>query len=318
MKEKVRIGIDMGGMSIKFGMVGEANQILEKEVIPTRLKEGPEFLIREMAQAIQRLLQKQDRTLSDCEGIGIGSPGTVSNETGTILYSNNFYWENVPIVLLLKKYLNTTLPMGIANDADVAALGETVAGAGRGYKNTILFTLGTGVGSGVILNGKIFSGSSRGGCELGHTVIVDGGLPCNCGRNGCMEVYASATALMRMAKEAIAQFGTSSMETGKEGETIDGKRIFEEEKKGDAAASAAVARYEHYLAIGIANAINIFRPELIMLGGGVANQGTYLTEAVQKEVDTLCFGGIHGEIARIVCAKLGNDAGIVGAANLIR
>ena len=133
-----------------------------------------------------------------------------------------------------------------------------------------------------------------------------------------MEVYASATALMRMAKEAIAQFGTSSMGTGKEGETIDGKRIFEEEKKGDAAASAAVARYEHYLAIGIANAINIFRPELIMLGGGVANQGTYLTEAVQKEVDTLCFGGIHGEIARIVCAKLGNDAGIVGAANLIR
>lgn len=319
MEEKIRIGIDMGGMSIKFGMVDADHRILDKEVIPTNLEEGAESLIREMAQAVQRLLQKQGKTLKECQGIGIGSPGTVSNETGMILYSNNFYWENIPIVSLLKKYLDTELPMGIANDADAAALGETIAGAGKGHQNTILFTLGTGVGSGVILNGKIFSGSSRGGCELGHTVIVDGGLPCNCGRSGCMEVYASATALMRMAKEEIERHGQSSMATKEDVKrgNIHGKIIFDAEKNGDPAAKDAVARYEHYLAVGIANAINIFRPELVMLGGGVANQGAYLTAALQKEVDALCFGGAHGEIARIVSAKLGNDAGIVGAANLI-
>ncbi|MGN0483542.1 MAG: ROK family protein [Lachnospiraceae bacterium] len=314
-QKKYRIGIDMGGMSIKIGLVNEKNIICATNRIPTRLDIAPEELIQDMAESVRKLLYENQIADTDCLGIGIGSPGTVDENEGVVLYSNNFHWEQVAILSELRKYLKFEL--ALANDADVAALGEQVAGAGMGCKNLILLTLGTGVGSGVILNGKIFHGPLRGGCELGHTVIQIDGEACTCGRRGCLEAYASATALMRMGREE-AEKNPESLLNKYEKNAIDGKVIFDAQKAGDEAAKNVVERYETYLSVGIANFINIFRPERVVLGGGVAAQKEYLTDALQEKVNRLCFGGKYGQMAQITTSSLGNDAGIIGAANLIK
>ena len=206
----MRVGIDMGGMSIKFGLVNKDNEIIAKKVIPTRLDVPAKELVQDMADAVVTLLKENSITLDTCRGIGIGSPGTIDNENGVILYSYNFGWENVPIIDILRETLKD-ITMGIANDADVAALGEVCAGAAAGTKNAVLLTLGTGVGGGVILNRKIFHGALAGGCELGHMVIVQGGEACTCGRKGCLESYASATALLRMARKEAQEHPESCM-----------------------------------------------------------------------------------------------------------
>ena len=317
-EKTIRIGVDIGGMSIKFGLVDDENHILAKKVIKTRLDVEPEEVIKEMGETAISLLQENKYTVEQCRGLGMGSPGTIDDKAGVILYSNNFNWEDVAIIPELKKYLD--VPMGIANDADAAALGEVVAGAGKGSKNAILITLGTGVGGGVILNGEIFHGPLSGGCELGHTVIEADGVQCTCGRKGCLESYASATALMRMARDAVKKYPDSMLaelcET--DPEKINGKMPFDAQKAGDQAGCEVVDTYENYLSIGIANFINIFRPETIILGGGVAAQKEYLTDELQRRVNTMCFGGEHGQIAKITTSELGNDAGIIGAANLVR
>ena len=318
MEDKMRIGIDMGGMSVKFGLVDENNRITDKKVIPTRLDVPAEEFIKDMADAVTALLQENKLKLEACGGIGIGSPGTIDYENGVILYSNNFGWENVPIAALLKQALGE-VKIGIANDADAAALGEVCAGAAAGAKNAVLLTLGTGVGGGVILNKEIFHGALAGGCELGHTVIVQGGETCTCGRKGCLEAYASASALLRMARKKALEHPESLLHTmsGGDPEKMNGKIPFDAAAKGDAAAQEVVTEYETYLACGITNIINTFRPEKIILGGGVAAQKENLTKPLQNMVNQLCFGGEHGGIAQIVVSELGNDAGIIGAANLV-
>lgn len=313
----MRIGIDMGGMSIKFGLVDEKNCIIRKSVIPTRTNVPATEMVDDMIQAIYDLLKQQKLSLSDCQGIGIGSPGTIDDEKGVILYSNNFGWEDVAIVAQMREKLPTDIR--IANDADAAALGEVYAGAAKGAASAVLLTLGTGVGGGVILNGKIFHGPLNGGTELGHMVIQAGGKACTCGRTGCLEAYASATALLRMARQAAEKNPVSIMNAmcEKKLENMNGIIPFEAAGMGDEAAIKVVEEYENYLAIGIANVINIFRPEMVILGGGVAAQKENLTKPLEAKVCRLCFGGEHGGIARIVTSELGNDAGIIGAAALI-
>lgn len=313
----MRIGIDMGGMSIKFGLVDEKNCIIEKWVIPTRTDVPATEMVEDMIQAVFDLLKKQNLSPGDCEGIGIGSPGTIDDEKGIILYSNNFGWENVAIVTQMKEKL--PVKIRIANDADAAALGEVYAGAAKGAKSAVLLTLGTGVGGGVILNRKIFHGPLNGGTELGHMVIQAGGESCTCGRTGCLEAYASATALLRMARQAAENNPESIMNEMCENqlENMNGIIPFEAAGRGDKAALGVIEEYENYLAIGIANVINIFRPEMIILGGGVAAQKENLTRPLKEKVGGLCFGGDYGEIARIVTSELGNDAGIIGAAALV-
>ena len=198
----MKLGIDMGGMSIKMGLVNEENEIIGRITIPTDLTVPYQVLVERMADAVQQMLENAGMTLEQCEGIGIGSPGTIDAKQGVILYSNNFGWENVPIVEELKKHLDTRIE--IANDADVAALGEVCAGAAEGAENAVLLTLGTGVGGGVILDKKIFRGAMPGGCELGHLSIRYDGIRCTCGRKGCLEAYASASALLRIAREKSA------------------------------------------------------------------------------------------------------------------
>lgn len=313
----MKIGIDMGGMSIKFGLVNSKQQIVAKTTIPTILDIPYQKLVENMADAVHQLLAGQNLTLADCDGIGIGSPGTIDDVNGVVLYSNNFRWENIPVVEELKKHLDTAIK--IANDADAAALGEVYAGAAKGEENAVLLTLGTGVGGGVIIGKEIFHGPLAGGCELGHMVIAYGGLQCTCGRRGCLEAYASATALLRMAREKAAEDPKSVMNEMCDGklENMNGKIPFDAAERGDEAGLAVVEEYEEYLACGIANVINIFRPAKVILGGGVAAQRENLTRPLQEKVNALCFGGEHGEIAKIVTSQLGNDAGIIGAANLI-
>ena len=313
----MRVGIDIGGMTIKIGLVDIQNKITAKKVIATQAEKlVAESVVENIAEAVLELLRENGLKLEQCESIGVACPGTVDGKTGVVLYSNNINWEKVPILKILQKKL--PVPMYLANDADAAALGEVVAGAAKDKKNAVLLTLGTGIGGGVIIDGKIFSGILRGGCELGHIVIQHNGKLCTCGRKGCLESYASATALMEMAKEAAREHPESMMNTlaGGDISKIDGRIIFEAEKQDDETAKNVVECYEEYLSVGIANIINIFRPEIIILGGGVSAQGEYLTHVLQKKVDAMCFGGSIGEVAQIVTSKLKNDAGIIGAANL--
>ena len=316
-EEKMKLGIDMGGMSIKMGLVNEENEIIGRITIPTDLTVPYQMLVERMADAVQQMLENAGMTLEQCEGIGIGSPGTIDAKRGVILYSNNFGWENVPIVEELKKHLDVGIE--IANDADAAALGEVYAGAAEGAENAVLLTLGTGVGSGVILDKKIFRGGMPGGCELGHLSIHHDGVRCTCGSKGCLEAYASASALLRIAREKAAEHPESVMNEmcKNDLEQMNGKIPFDAAKAGDEAGMEVIKEYEGYLACGIANVINTFRPEKVILGGGVAAQKENLTAPLKDLVKDMCFGGSHGYIADIVTSALGNDAGIIGAANLV-
>ncbi len=315
-----KIGIDMGGMSVKIGAVDEANRIIATRVIKTNLAVTPEEFIEEIVGGVKLLLNELDISLEQCEGIGIGSPGTIDEKEGIIIYSNNFSWENVSIITEMKKHIS--IPIKIANDADAAALGETLEGAAKGCENAVLITLGTGVGGGVIINKKIFSGPLIGGSELGHMAITYNGIPCTCGRKGCLEMYASASALLRITREKV--FDTTEgkasliyqMCDGK-AEEISGKMPFDAAQRSDIMGQAIIEEYLEYLACGVANVINIFRPEKVILGGGVSAQGENITKPLQEKVNQLCFAKEKSQIAKIVTSKLGNDAGIIGAANLV-
>ncbi len=315
----MKIGIDMGGMSIKIGLVNEQNQLIATKVIKTRLDVPALEFVGEIAESTKLLLEENGVGVYECESMGIGSPGTIDEKEGVIIFSNNFGWANVPIIHEMKKYFQ--IPIHIANDADAAALGEILEGAAKGSNNAVLLTLGTGVGGGVILDKKIFSGPMVGGSELGHMVIVHKGQLCTCGRRGCLEMYASASALLRIAREKVfdSTEGTTSViyETCQRiPENIDGKIIFDAAQSGDSIGQEIVDEYLDYLACGIANVINIFRPEKVILGGGVSAQKENLTKPLQERVNQLCFAKEQSGIAEIVTSILGNDAGIIGAANL--
>lgn len=313
----MRIGIDIGGMSIKIGLVDDHKQIVAKKVIPTQADIlSAEAVVENIGEAVLELLKENNLTPEKCESLGVACPGTVDSRSGVVLYSNNIHWEDVPMLALLRAKI--PVPMYLANDADAAALAEVIAGAAKDKENAVLLTLGTGVGGGVIINGKIFAGPLRGGCELGHTVIKHGGKLCTCGQRGCLETYASATAFMELAREKATAYPESLMNimAGNDVTKIDGRIIFDAEKQGDAAAKEVVEQYEEDLSVGIVNFINIFRPEVVILGGGVSAQGDYLTDALQKKVNDMCYGGAICEVAKIVTSELKNDAGIIGAAHL--
>lgn len=311
----MRVGVDIGGMSIKIGLVTEDYKIVVKKVIPTEAEtKTPRQIAEAISTAIQELFKERGASLRDCTAVGIACPGTVDAEKGMVVYSNNIHWKDVPLIGWMKEYLN--LPMALANDADAAALGEVLAGAAVGKEDAILITLGTGVGGGVVLKKKIFMGPLRGGCEPGHTVVQIGGRLCTCGRKGCLEAYASATALMKSAQERATANPASKLYRLYEanGKKMDGRLVYEAGKNGDKVAKEVLEEYETYLSEGIANLINIFRPQVVILGGGISNQKENLTRPLQEKIAKLCFGGEHSEIPELVTSCLGNDAGIIGAA----
>ena len=311
------IGIDVGGMSIKGGLVTTDGQIVDKVVVPTKPSYTKEHTISEdVDKVVEQLLEKNNLSVDDIMGIGIGQPGSIDSERGVIRYWNNVPMENVEIVDELQKHYS--LPIYIDNDANCAALGEYVFGAGRGYKDIVFVTLGTGVGSGFILNGKLYGGREGAGAEAGHMAIVVDGESCNCGRRGCWEAYASVSALIRQTTAKMEENKDSYMfEVAKEEGAVSGKTAFIAAKKGDKAAQEVVDTYIKYVAEGLINLANIFRPEVILIGGGISKEKEYLTNPLQKIMDEQSFGAKFNPRIIVKTASLQNDAGILGAAALI-
>ncbi len=255
-----------------------------------------------------------------CKGIGIGCPGIIDSKKGIVRYANNLFWNDLPLAQLLADQFDHHVEIRLANDADAAALGEVYAGAAKGHDNALLLTLGTGVGGGVVIDRKVFQGPLIGGCEIGHMIIQKNGIRCSCGNRGCFEAYASKNALLRIATREAKEHPESVMNKRCRGNlrNMRGWIPFDAAKEGDEAAKKVIAEYENNIACGLSNLINIFRPEIVIIGGGVSEQKENLTVPLRKKVEKLCYGKRYGEIPEIVTSKLGNDAGIIGAACLLR
>lgn len=304
------IGIDLGGTNIAAGIVTQDHALLDKDSTPTLAERPWQEVAADMARLALALVERNGLARTDCAGIGIGSPGICNGETGEVVYSNNLHWEHVPLCAAITQ--QTGFACALSNDANCAALGEVVAGAAKGCKNAVMITLGTGVGGGVIIDGKIYEGQDSAGAELGHSTLVSGGVACTCGRKGCIESYASATGLIRQAREAAAAHPESILNKGR----ISARTVYEAMRAGDATAGAVVARYEEYLGETITNFVNIFRPEMLLLGGGISGEGKNLTDPMNEYVKAHCFGGDKSYVTRVEKASLGNQAGIIGAAAL--
>ena len=311
--KKYYAGIDIGGTFVKCGIVDSDGSIIVKGKIPTGKDRAYQEIAKDIAAFVTEL---ENQAGVQTQAVGIGCPGTVDSETGVIIYSNNIAWENIPLGKELEKILNK--PTYITNDANAAALGESFVGAGKEYNSSILITLGTGVGGGIVLDGKLFEGNGSAGAEIGHHVIRKNGKQCTCGRKGCFEAYSSATALMREARTRMAKNKDSMLWAVCNGnkQNVDGKMIFDCAKAGDETAKNVVDWYVDYLAEGIANLANIFRPEAILLGGGVSAQGDALIIPTQKLVNERLYGGTQHAPVKVTVATLGNDAGLCGAGKL--
>lgn len=314
---KYYVGIDLGGTNIVAGVVDEEYNIIAKASTKTNCPRPEKEIADDMAKVALQAVKNADLTIDDIEWIGVGTPGIANSATGIIEYSNNLGFRDTPMV----KYIQETIdkPVFIENDANAAAYGEYVAGAAKGAKNAVCITLGTGVGGGIIVDGKIYSGSNFAGAEIGHTVIEVDGAQCSCGRKGCFEAYSSATGLIRMTKEAIEMFPDCTMaEMAAEKGKVTARTSFDAMRAGDKAAKDVVDKYIKYLAAGITNTINIFQPDVLCIGGGVCNEGDPLLLPVKALVKEEVYTRNSEKNAEIVIAKLGNDAGIIGAAFLGR
>ena len=311
----VAIGIDIGGTSIKGAAITEEGKVLDVFSMPVEKGEKQEVTIAKLIDITNKYLKEHNYDKTNVLGIGIGVPGAIDSKHGICSSSNNLKWEELPIQKLMED--GTGLKVRITNDANAAALGEAKFGAGKDYKDIIMITLGTGVGGGIVVDGKLIEGHEGKGAELGHTVIVLGGRECTCGRKGCFEAYASATALIRDTKEAMEKHPESLMHAiAKEYGKVDGRVSFEAAKRGDETAIEVVDQYVYFLSEGLLNYCNIFRPEAIILSGGIANAGDFLFERVNAYCKKAQYGFPKTPEVKIVGSKLGYDSGKIGAAAL--
>ena len=308
-----RIGIDLGGTNIAVGIVNERHEIVAHTSVPTLAHRAPRAVIRDMGDAVRAALDQAGLTAGDCASIGVGSPGTCDSERGVVVRAYNLGWHEVPVCAMLTERFG--IPARLSNDANCAALAETVAGAAIGCRNMVLITLGTGVGGGIIIDGKIYAGMRSAGAELGHTLLVLDGESCTCGRRGCWEAYASATALIRQTGQAAMKHPESLL-AATPAEDITGRTVFDAADRGDAGAQAVIDRYCQDVAAGLTDLVNALAPEMILLGGGISRQGERILGPIREYVATHCFGQRQGAIPVIAEAKLGNEAGIIGAAAL--
>ncbi len=311
---KYYVGIDLGGTFIKCGIVDEKGNILLSDKTPTEREKGAEGVAENIVALVETLLSRQGLQKETVVGIGMGVPGMIDSKAGTVIYSNNLEWKDFRIGETVSA--RTGLKVKIANDANVAALGEVKFGAAKNYESAVMITLGTGVGGGIVVDGKLIEGNKSAGAELGHSAIVLDGELCTCGRKGCLEAYASATALIRDTKRAMEAHKDSKMWEIGSLDNVDGATAFKY-KDTDKYAKAVVDSYMEYLACGLANFANIFRPEAIILGGGVCAEGDNLVKPLQKLLDRDLFAGTLGPQVPILVAELGNSAGLLGAAALL-
>lgn len=311
------IGIDLGGTNIKVGIVNEKYEIVADASVKTNLPKPAEGIADGICEAVHLALDKAGVNLDDINSIGIGTPGSANRETGEVLYSNNLGFKNTGLGSMLKSRLGKEIY--VENDANAAAYGEYLAGGGKGYRNVVVITLGTGVGGGVIIDGKIYTGFNFCGAELGHTVIEYNGRPCTCGRKGCFEAYSSATALITATKNAMNENISSKMwEIAGSLENVDGKTAFDGMRADDACAKQVIKEYIEYLGCGLTNMINIFQPEILLIGGGLCKEGDNLVKPLREIISRDCYCIDERLLPKLGICELGNGAGIIGAAFLCR
>ena len=313
------VGIDLGGTNIVAGVVDEDNKILAKASRKTNVPRPEDEICDDMAAVVFEALEKAGISIDEVPWIGIGTPGTVNRETGIVEFSNNLGFHNWPLEKMMEERLKKDVIL--ENDANAAAYGEYVAGAAKGAVNAIAITLGTGVGSGIIIDGNIYGGSNYAGAEMGHMVIVTGGKACTCGRRGCWEAYASATGLINLTKEAM-QDDQSNPDSylwklvDGDIDAVNGRTAFDAMRAGDPLGKSVVDKYINYLACGLVNAINIFQPDTICLGGGISKEGETLLEPLRAYIKRERYSKHAKKQTKLCAAILGNDAGVIGAARL--
>ena len=314
-----RIGVDLGGTNIAVGLVNENYEIEIKKSTPTLAQRSSEEISADICALCIAVCKEKGIDIKDVANIGVAAPGIANTLKGTVEYSCNLPFRKFKIAEFIANTLGVDKSrVTVANDANAAAWGEAVAGAAKGTTDSIMVTLGTGVGGGVIINGKIFTGFNYAGAEIGHIVIELDGALCGCGRRGCWEAYSSATGLIRMTKEKIAECEAEGRYTSmSKAERISGRTACDAMRQGDAAGKEVYDKYVKYLATGLTDLINIFQPQVISLGGGVSNEGQSLIDALLPYVREEQYGGKFldkSDLTEIRIAKLGNDAGIIGAA----
>ncbi len=313
-----KIGVDLGGTNIVAGVVDKHYKIIGTAKRKTNTPRPAEEIVDDIAATVLEAIKNAEIDISEIDGCGIGCPGSIDHENNAVSYSNNLDFHDLPLAAMMKE--RTGLDFCLENDANAAAYGEYIAGAGVGTKNFIAITLGTGVGGGIIIDGKIYSGSNGAGGELGHTVIQMSGPPCTCGRFGCWETYASATALIRQTKQAMMRYKNSRMWEICKGDinNVNGVTAFKAKRLGDRVGTMVVDEYIKYVAVGIANVLDTFQPDMICIGGGISKEGEYLTDPLNEYVEGENYARNMKLKTVIKTADLGNDAGIIGAAYLCR
>lgn len=311
----VTIGIDLGGTNIVAGVVDEQYHILATAKCKSQAQRTSEEIVDDMARLSREAVEKAGLTMESVEYVGIGAPGTCNPITGVVEYTANLPFRNVPLCDMMNERLGK--PIYIENDANAAAWGEVKAGAAKGVANCICVTLGTGVGGGIIIDGKVYSGFNHAGGEIGHIIIVKDGEPCGCGRNGCWEAYASVTALIRQTRVAMKAHPESVMwKISPSLEKVNGLTAFDAMRAGDVTAQEVVAAYTDYVADGVVDMVNIFQPEVICIGGGISKEGETLLAPIREKVAQERYSRYCTRQTKLCIATLGNDAGVIGAARL--
>lgn len=308
--KKYVFGVDVGGTTIKLGLFSPEGDIREKWEIPTRKEDNGDHILADIADSINSKIAANAIDKNDVVGVGIGVPGPVK-EDGTVLLAANLGWGKRNISIELGEMLK--IPVMAGNDANVAALGEMWRGGGRGYKNMVAVTLGTGVGGGIIIGGKIVSGATGAGGEIGHIHLEDNETDtCGCGRHGCLEQYASATGVVRIARKKLAESDMPSVLRESE---ISAKAVWDAVKDSDELAVSVAKVYGEYLGKGLAAVANVVNPDIFVIGGGVSKAGDILIDYMKPYFEKYVFPGAAS--AKFALAVLGNDAGIYGAAKLV-
>lgn len=313
------VGVDLGGTNIAVGIVDENYNLIVKDKTPTKAERGADDIIRDMAALTAALVERAGLTFDDIAAMGVAAPGAVDNAAGVVKCCNNVAMFQYPIA----EKLQALIPVKrvcLANDADAAAWAEAMIGAGKGCNDLIMITLGTGVGGGIVMNGKIYAGYNNMGGEIGHMTLSYNGRPCSCGRRGCFEAYCSATALIAMTKEKIDECAAAARPTvmtemiAQRGK-VSGRTAFDAMRAGDEAAREVVDAYISYLGCGITSLINIFQPRVLCIGGGICGEGEALLAPLREIVEREQYGtNAHTDKTELKIAELGNDAGIIGAA----
>ncbi|MCI9450274.1 MAG: ROK family protein [Clostridiales bacterium] len=317
------IGVDLGGTNIAVGIVDESCKIVKKASVPTKPERGADAVVADMATVAKNLLMELNIPMSEVASAGVATPGTADTDRGVVVYCNNIPFSDYPLADKLSSLLGG-IPAYIENDANAAAKAEAFAGVAKGAQYSVMITLGTGLGGGIVIDGQVYSGFNYAGAELGHIVIEKGGRQCSCGRRGCWEAYSSATGLVNITKDRVAE----AAEAGRKSSIIDAidgdmskisaRTAFSAMKEGDDLGAEIVDEYISYLACGIVNVINIFQPNILSIGGGICNEGEYLTKPLIQKVFDETYSREGTPRTEIKIAELGNDAGIIGAAVLGR